>query len=280
MPSLNPNLLSDDLTAVMTDAVEIMNRNRKSNLFPEIVLLAMLQRGDHPAQRVLMQFQEKRGTDLDRLERQVRLAVETRRDSNGDLALLTGNGREAQLSRQMVVALDEGLSVANSVDEVYIDTDHLLAAMTEPQIGTAAILEQYGITKSAMIDLMSQRAAPTPAKEASDTPRSSNTTNDWVAEARAGNLRAVYFREDLLLDIMNMVSQARSRHVILVGTDGVGKRTLAYSFALLMAEGRGFAGLNSLVQIREEALLDSSVEFTQIAIKQAKGGILFVPHVH
>jgi ATP-dependent Clp protease ATP-binding subunit ClpC len=180
----------------------------------------------------------------------------------------------------MVVALDEGLSVANSVDEVYIDTDHLLAAMTEPQIGTAAILEQYGITKGAMIDLMSQRAAPTSASETSEAPKPSNTTNDWVAEARAGNLRAVYFREDLLLDIMNMVSQSMARHVILVGADGVGKRTLAYSFALLMAEGRGPAGLNSLVQVREEALLDSSVEATQIAIKQAKGGILFVPHVH
>jgi ATP-dependent Clp protease ATP-binding subunit ClpC len=47
-----------------------------------------------------------------------------------------------------------------------------------------------------------------------------------------------------------------------------------------MAEGKGPTGLGSLVQVREEALLDSSVESIQIGIKQAKGGILFVPHIH
>ncbi|HLA45752.1 MAG TPA: Clp protease N-terminal domain-containing protein, partial [Aggregatilineales bacterium] len=284
MPSLNPNLLSEDLTAVMNDAVQIMNQNRKLNIYPEIALLAMLHRNDHAAARVLQNFAEKRGTDLNRLERQVRLAVETRKDSNGDLELLTGEGRAAQLSRHMIVALDEGLSIAQSVDEVYIDTDHLLAALTERQIGTATILEQYGITRSSMVEVMSQRATPVSAptgKSAAKTPaKKSNTTSDWVAEAKTGNLRAVYFRESLLRDIMHMVSQARSRHVILVGDDGVGKRTLTYSFALLMSEGKGPGGLNSMIQVREEALLDSSIESIQIAIKQAKGGILFVPHIH
>jgi ATP-dependent Clp protease ATP-binding subunit ClpC len=289
VPSLNPNLLSEDLTAVMNDAVEIMNRSRKLNIFPEIALLAMLGRQESAAYRVLRQFQEKRGADLDRLERQVRLAVDTRKDSNGDLDLLTAKGKPAQLSRQMIVALDEGLSVAQSVDEVYINSDHLLAALTERQISTATILEQYGITKSAMVDVMSQRVpggtttASTPLASSntdSAAKGSSNTTSDWVAEAKAGRLQAVYFRENLLRDITNMVSQSRRRHVLLLGPDGVGKRTLAYSLALLMAEGRGPKGLENLIQIREEALLDSSVEATQIAIKQAKGGILFIPHIH
>lgn len=286
MASLNPNLLSDDLTAIMNDAAEIMNRARKGNIFPEVALLAILGRRESAAYRVLQQFQETRGADLSRLERQTRLAVDTRRDTNGDLELLTG-GKPAQLSRQMIVALDEGLSVAQSVDEVYISSDHLLAALTERQISTAPLLEQHGITKSAMIEVMSNRVRnPAPAASPSTntpndkTPSASNTTNDWVAEAKAGRLRAVYFRENLLRDLINMISQARGRHVLLVGPDGVGKRTLAYSLALLMAEGRGPQGLSNLVQIREEALLDSSVEATQIAIKQAKGGILFVPHIH
>lgn len=289
MPSLNPNLLSVDLTDVMNHAAEIMIKNRKTNILPEMALLAMLQRKECAAHRALQFFHEKRGVDLDRLERQTRLAVETRRDINGDLELLTGNHGKIQLSKQMLVALDEGLSVANSVDEVMIDSDHLLAAMTERQLGTSIILEQHGVTKSAMIDLMSQRHDATvvtgrqPAASATSgaelPAKASNTTDDWVARAKSGDLRAVYFRETLLRDLMNMVSQARSRHVILVGPDGVGKRTLAYSFALLMSEGKGPKGLGNLVQVREEALLDASIESTQIAIKQAKGGILFVPHI-
>lgn len=281
MSSLNPNLLSAHLTTIMNDAVEIMNRYRKPNILPEMALLAMLNRKNHPGYQVFEYFQETRGTDLDRLERQTRLAIETRKDSNGDLELLTDKGRAAQLSRQMIVALDEGLSVAQSVDEVYIETDHLLTAMTERQIGTALILEQHGITKSSMVQLMSMRNDVTKvAKRPSFEPkRDSNTTQDFVADAKAGKLRAVYFREDLLRDLMNMISQTRQRHVILLGPDGVGKRTLAYSLALLIAEGKGPAGLDNLIQIREEALLDNSIESMQIAIKQAANGILFIPHM-
>ncbi len=285
MPSLNPNLLSPDLTALMTDAVELMNKYRKTNISPELVLLAMLKKQGHAAYRVFEYFNETRGTDLARLERQLVLAVETRKDPNGDLELLTEKGRAAMLSRQMIIALDEGLSVAQSVEEVYIESDHLLAAMTERQLGTAMILEQYGITKSAMLELMSMRhdktRAPTMKRPTfEETARPSNTTQDFVAEAKAGSLRAVYFREGLLRDLINMVTQARQRHVILVGADGVGKRTLGYSFALLMAEGKGPKGLSKLVQVKEEALLDNSVESMQIAIKQAAGGILFVPFIH
>ena len=115
MPSLNPNLLSADLTAIMGDAVELMNKFRKPNIFPELALLAMLKRKGHAAYRVFEYFNETRGTDLGRLERQVQLAVETRKDPNGDLELLTEKGRGVMLSRQMIIALDEGLSVAQSV---------------------------------------------------------------------------------------------------------------------------------------------------------------------
>lgn len=281
VPSLNPNLLSPDLTKVMTDAVEIMNKNRKNNIFPELALLALITRPEHAAWRIFQNFKERRGTDLGRLERQVRLAVETRSDSNGDLELLTGQGRAAMLSRQMVIALDEGLSVAQAVDEVFIDTDHLLAALTERQLGTAAILEQHGITKHAMTEIVSAGAKTAIRKRSEMTPpkQQSNTTIDHVADAKSGNLRAVHFREDLLRDLMNMIMQSRSRHVILVGPDGVGKRTLVYSFALLISEGKGPGKLDKVVQVREEALLETSVESIQIAMKQAAGGILFIPHI-
>jgi ATP-dependent Clp protease ATP-binding subunit ClpC len=290
MPSLNPGLLSVDLTEILNQAADIMLKNRKPNLIPEMALLAMLQRKESAAYRVLNFFHEKRGVDLGRLERQTRLAVDTRRDKDGDLELLTGKQGNIQLSHQMLIALDEGLSIANSVNEVFIDSDHLLAALTERNLSTAPLLEQNGITKNAMIDLMSQRHDQTavsgggllkrpPVMNAAPPNPNSNTTEDWVGRAKAGDLRAVYFREGLLRDLMNMVSQARARHVILIGPDGVGKRSLAYSFALLIAEGKGPAKLGSMIQIREEALLERSIESVQIAVKQAEGGVLFVPHI-
>ncbi len=280
MSSLNPNLLSDNLTRIMNTTVDIMKRQRQRNITPEMALLAMLQDPDHPAYSALQRIAEERGTDLDALERQTWLAMETRRDTNGDLDYLTGEGRAATLSRQMLIALDEGLSVAQSMDEVYIDTDHLLMALTERALGTGPLLEQHGVTPSALRGTFSGRyAATVPAATPDEAARGSNTTEEWVSEAKAGRLRAVYFREDLLRELMNMVSMTRARHVVLLGPDGVGKRTLAYSFALLLAEGRGPAGLDKVVQVREEAFLDRSIESMQIGIKRAVGGLLFVPHL-
>ncbi len=75
-------------------------------------------------------FAEKRGADLDRLERQVKLAVQSRRDLSGDLKFLASGKKAVDLSRSMVIALDEALSVAQALNQSTIDTDHLLGVMT------------------------------------------------------------------------------------------------------------------------------------------------------
>src|SRR5436189_247211 len=176
MGTLNPDLLSKDLDAVMNDAVALKDEYRKPTLQPELILLALLRHPDTAAARLLDIFKNSRAVDMPKLDRQVHLAVE-------------GRG------------------------------------------------------------------------------------------AKTGNLRAVYFREGLLRDMINILSQAVSRHIILLGPDGVGKRTLAYSLALLMSEGKGPAGLKNLVQIDETALLDNDQKAVRAGMSQAAGGILFIPHL-
>jgi ATP-dependent Clp protease ATP-binding subunit ClpC len=97
---------------------------------------------------------------------------------------------------------------------------------------------------------------------------------------KPGERRPVYFREDLLRDLINMLTQRVNQHVILLGHEGVGKRTLAYSLALLMADGKGPADLNKLVQVDETALLDNPVRAIRAGINRAQDGILFVPQIH
>ena len=77
-----------------------------------------------------------------------------------------------------------------------------------------------------------------------------------------------------------MLTQSVNRHIVLVGPDGVGKRTLAYSLALLMAEEKGPAGLSNLVQISETALLDGDQEAFRAGTSAARRGILFLPLIH
>src|SRR5437660_4973194 len=190
MGTLNPNLISKDTTAVLNDAVNIIKSYNKRVIYPEAVLLALIRSKDTAARRILENFREKRGLDLDRLERSVKMAVETRRDVDGDLLFVASNNEKIPLSRQMIVALDEALSIAQAGNEVYIDTDHLLAVMAEAKISTGGLLRQFGITPSAMTDLMANKAVAKP----------STTANDMVADAKKGSVRAVYFRDGLLRD--------------------------------------------------------------------------------
>src|SRR5579859_2246651 len=269
MGTLNPNLISKDTTAVLNDAVNIIKSYNKRVIYPEAVLLALIRSKDTAARRILENFREKRGLDLDRLERSVKMAVESRRDVDGDLQFVTSNNEKIPLSRQMIVALDEALSIAQAGNEVYIDTDHLLAIMAEAKISTGSILRQFGLTPSVMTDLLGDKAV-----ERKDAP-----ATDMVANVKRGNVKAVYFRDDLLKQLTNMLSQKINRHVIMIGPDGVGKRTLAYSLGLLMAEGKGPAGLTKLVTVDESALLDNPVQAVVSGLNQAQGGILFIPHI-
>jgi ATP-dependent Clp protease ATP-binding subunit ClpC len=271
MGTLNPDLLSKDLHEVMNDAVAIKDQYKKTVLLPEVILLALVRRKETAAARLLDTFKSGRGADLDKLDRQTITAIETRRDTNGDLDYVAKGNRSVPLSKQTIILIDDALSLANSQDQMRVDTDHMLAVMAESTISTSGLLRQHGITPKAIADVLS---------DSSQIIRTDGTTKDYVAGAKKGNLRAVYFRENLLRDLNNILSQSVNRHVILVGPDGVGKRTLAYSLALLMSEGKGPKNLRNLVQVDETALLDSDQKAIRAGLSQAAGGILFIPHIH
>ena len=273
MSTLNPDLISKDMDAALNDAAPMLKTYRKSSIMPEMVLLALLQRENTAAWRMLKMFESTRGVDLERLERQVKLAIQSRRDPDGSLDFVAIGNRKVSLSRQSIVLLDDGLTVANSMNERKIDTDHALVALAETSVSTGGILRQFSITPKSIQDAYSDASKIIPSRDDS-------TTVDYVKRAKRGLLRAVHFREDLLRNMINVLTQSVNRHIILVGPDGVGKRTLAYSLALLMAEDKGPSGLSNLVQISETALLDGDQEAFRAGMSAARRGILFLPLVH
>jgi ATP-dependent Clp protease ATP-binding subunit ClpC len=100
----------------------------------------------------------------------------------------------------------------------------------------------------------------------------------------------------LLRDLVTVLSLVTDRHVILVGPPGAGKRTLVYSLALLIAEGKGPVlspsaslgmnsaegpeGLKAVIEIVEAALLDNPPVAVKSGLRRAQGGILFIPNIH
>jgi len=270
MGQLNPDLLSKDLNDAMNLAATVVIQNRVPNLTPELVLMALVKQPNSAAARMLDALSASRGFQKRNLERQVELAIESRRDPSGNLDFLAKGGVVVPMSRQTIILLDDALSVARSANEVRVDTDHALQVLAEGSMSTSGILRQLGVTPKAIQD----------ARATGLVIRKDSAARDVVAEAKQGTVRPVYFREGLLREITNVLSQRVSRHVILVGPDGVGKRTLGYSLGLLMGEGKGPAGLISLVALDETALLDNDLQAVRAGLAKAAGGILFVPHLH
>ncbi len=150
MGTLNPDLLSKDLDTVINDAVALKDQYRKPTLQPELILLALLRHPDTAAARLLDVFKSTRAVDTEKLDRQVHLAVEGRGDPNGNLDFVAKGNRPVPLSKQTIILIDDALSLANSQDQMRVDTDHMLAVMAESTISTSGLLRQHGITPKAI----------------------------------------------------------------------------------------------------------------------------------
>ena len=268
MSTLNPDIPSPELTDALNDAVATMSAFGQTVLTPELLLLTFVRHDDFNASRLLRHMSQERGFKLAEFEKTVERMAKLRKGRDGKLDFIANNEDHVHLSDEMLVVLDEGRGIAGALDEVQVGTHHALGAMSERGVSTSAFLQRHGITPDAMTD-----------KLMADAEIRRATSNDLVGQAQGGELKPVYYRQALLRDMSTLLALAGHRHILLVGPEGVGKRALVRSLALLLAEDKGPGGVKSLVEINEIALLTDPTKALQSGLRQAKGGILFIPNL-
>ncbi len=269
MGTLNPDIPSEELTRAMNEAATIMRGLRQQIMMPEHLLLAFLDNGTYAAHALLVRLAGERGFEMEKLARAVEDQVRGRRVTGVDFDFEAVDGTRVPLGSEMLVVLDEGRAIARARDELWVGTEDALAAMSQSGVSTAGLLQQRGVTPRALSSLLA---------DASLAPR--GTTRDLVALAREGQLLPVHYRDDLLRDLLNVLSLARDRHVILQGPAGAGKRSLVHALALLVVEGQGPRDLASVVEVAEAALLTDASRAVQAGRRKADGGALFLPNLH
>jgi ATP-dependent Clp protease ATP-binding subunit ClpC len=265
--TLNPKLLSPELTAALNAAGKRRKAFSRPYLTPALLLLTFA-RDDSAAHRLLLQWAKERNFRMEDLAASAETMARTDPGLNADFNFMDETGQPVPLSTELLVALDEGRSIAQASDEIYIGTEHALGALAERGVGTAVLLRRYGITREAMTSALSSQAQ-----------NKRLTTQDFVAQAKGGAAEPVYVRQDLMQDLLEMLALTGYRHVLLVGDAGVGRRSLVHALGLLMAEGKGPAELKGLVEISETALLDDAAKAVDAGRNQARDGILFVPSI-
>jgi ATP-dependent Clp protease ATP-binding subunit ClpC len=267
--TLNPRIPTPHLMAALTDAALLARRAGQPLLTPEALLLTLIRDPQGPARRILEGFAQERGFALADLEREVERLTRSHAGRDARLDLVDDHGGKTPLSDELVIVLDEALTIAQAMDELQAAPEHTLAAMSQKGVSTAGILQRYGVTPNAMSQVLQSTAL---GRE--------TITRDLVALAREGELTPLYYREALLRELINTLSLAQDRHTILIGPAGVGKRSLATSLAHLIAEGSGPAGLDKLIQVSEAALLDAPDRAVRAGLRQARGGLLLLPDLH
>ncbi len=267
----NTKVPSKELIQVLQQAASLRRDYKLPVLTPELLLLALLKAPDSEAYRLLQGLSQERGFDWADFERDIERTVRDQVWTRSALDLKdvafdfkTEQGELVPLSDKLLVVLDEGLGLANEQGQALCSSAHALAMIAA--VGTRAdwALKKRGLTQKAILEALLPAAQVV----------ASTTT-----QPRQASAHRYYLRQDLLNKLMYQLSTTGKRHVILVGPTGVGKRSLALSLAQLIAEGKGPVGIRSLVQISEQALLDNAVEAVRSAVRQAQGGILFVPDI-
>ncbi|MCE2490361.1 MAG: ATP-dependent Clp protease ATP-binding subunit [Anaerolineae bacterium] len=270
--ALNPDLLTKDFAAALSNAAQLQREFRQTTLMPELILLALLRDGNTTAGAVLSEFHARRGLDLEQLERQVQLSCANRRDPGGRLGLVLADGRQTPLSRQSIILIDDALEEANRRNVSRVDCQHVLLVLASDNISTSGLLRTHGITRRTVADVVDKLHRQPADTQAARHP-ADNGPSPLAEEI------AVFEREDLLRSMLTIVNQAVNRHLVLVGPAGVGKRSLAISLGQLVARGEGPQGITRFVRVAEDELLDDDQATLRKALARGRGGILFLPHL-
>jgi ATP-dependent Clp protease ATP-binding subunit ClpC len=269
--TLSRKIVSDELALALNQAAGLMRRKKLPVMMAEILLLAFITTPETTAYQLLQDFSRKRGFSWDTFARDTDRAVDDKRFvRDEEFDFVTENQERISLGREVIIVLDDGLTLGEKLGEARCGSVQALTVMADIRIGTHWLLNRRGITQQSLMEVL----APAPP------PVSSTSGVSALAKERQAPL--IYPRKRLQDRLVNLLSMTRQRHVILVGPAGVGKRSLVLGLQQLIRQGQGPVGLKSVVELEEQALLGSSenaLKVVQQGIKQAGGGILFVPDI-
>lgn len=266
--TLSTKIPSTELAHTLNKAASLMRVQKKLVLTAEMLLWAFVDTPNCEAHRLLRSFSQERQFNWTDFAEDVERLARNRLANDVNFDFVADNRERVSLSDEILTILDEGLTLANSRNEAWCGTTHALAIMADTKVGTYRLLNKLGITRRTVIKAMGNPSLTSGA-----------TAVDQVVLAQKGQLTPVYPRDELLRNLMNLLSMTRSRHVILTGEPGVGKESLVLALAKLIAEGKGPNSLKAVVQMNEHALLDDAYSALQAGLRMAQGGILFIPDI-
>jgi ATP-dependent Clp protease ATP-binding subunit ClpC len=259
-------VVSEELARALNQAASLMRRKKQQVMTAEMLLLAFITTPEVEAHQLLRDFSQEKGFDWASFERDAdRAAGDRQRVRDEQFDFIADNQERVSLGSEILIILDDGLTLAESLKETKCGSTHALVVMADIRIGTHWLFSRRSLSRQTVLDRLTAGAPAGLAQTAS-------------AQARPAT--PIYPREQLQDKLVNLLSMSQRRNVILIGPDGVGKRSLVLGIEQLIRQGRGPVGLKSVVEVDEQALLGGDpIKVIDAAQRRASGGILFMPDI-
>ena len=156
------------------------------------------------------------------------------------LPQVSGTGFQVYLSMTLKQVLDRAERLAREMRDEYISTEHLLLSILETHTQAARILQNRGVTKDNLLEVIKQirKGQRITDQNPEDKYQAlEKFGRDLTALARAGKLDPVIGRDEEIRRVIQILSRRTKNNPVLVGEPGVGKTAIVEGLAQRIVSG-------------------------------------------
>ena len=227
--AFNPNKLTEKAQEAIVGAQTLAQENSNSTIEPEHLLLALLNQSDGVAPQVVRAI----GANPDALAQQAKSEI-------AKLAQAYGGAVQVGASRQTQRVLEDAQSVADSLKDEYVSTEHLLIGLTDVESKASQILNRAGVTRDKILQAL--QTVRGNQRVTSQNPEATYEAlkkygRDLTELARKGKLDPVIGRDEEVRRVMQILSRRTKNNPVLIGEPGVGKTAIVEGLAQRIERG-------------------------------------------
>ncbi len=227
--ALNMNKLTEKAQEALVGAQALAQENSNSTIEPEHLLLALLNQSDGVVPQVVRAV----GANPEALAEQAKSEIDK-------LAKAYGGAVQVGLARQTGRVLEDAQSVADSLKDEYVSTEHLLIGLADVESKASQILKRAGVTRDkilqALTSVRGNQRVTTQNPEATYEALK-KYGRDLTELARKGKLDPVIGRDEEVRRVMQILSRRTKNNPVLIGEPGVGKTAIVEGLAQRIVRG-------------------------------------------
>ena len=209
-------------------AIELAERNQNQQVEPEHILCAMLEQPEGIVRPLL----GKLGANIQVVKNDCEAAV---------ARFPRVQGGQQYFSSRLSQIFTAAQKQAESMQDEYVSTEHLLLAITDEKQGDAGkILRQHGVNHDDLLKVIEQTrggAKITDQNAESNYQALSKYARDLTDQARQGKLDPVIGRDDEIRRTIQVLSRRTKNNPVLIGEPGVGKTAIVEGLAQRIVSG-------------------------------------------